>query len=175
MKKPRKVFECAKWLSAKEYSHFPTYARVAFLGTLRKFSFTSSRKLSKCLCSTFNYACWVRFKQKRTTDILVLGHPNPLNIYALDTWPVKMGPTVVSETSSTNLTHAPCKTPKPKYRYSSHGESLKSRKKRTNWKENVIKHALQYNLIRNCKRYKKSPMRTFLPFFKFATACKNFT
>jgi hypothetical protein len=39
----------------------------------------------------------------------------------------KMGPTAVSETSSTNLPFTPCKTPKPKYQYSSDGESLKSR------------------------------------------------
>jgi hypothetical protein len=36
------------------------------------------------------------------------------------------GPTVVPETSSTKLTYTPCKTSKPKYQYSSHGESLKS-------------------------------------------------
>jgi hypothetical protein len=39
----------------------------------------------------------------------------PLNIYAQDSWPVKMGPIVVPETSSTNLTYTPSKTPKPKY------------------------------------------------------------
>jgi hypothetical protein len=54
-------------------------------------------------------------------------HPNPLTFYAPDSWPVKMGPTVVSRMSSTNLTYTPCKTPKPKYQYSLHGESLKSR------------------------------------------------
>jgi hypothetical protein len=42
-------------------------------------------------------------------------HPNPLNICPLDSWPVKMGPTVVPETLSTKLTCTPCKTRKPKY------------------------------------------------------------
>jgi hypothetical protein len=46
--------------------------------------------------------------------------------YPLDSWPEKIGPTVVPETSSTKLTCTPCATPKPKYQYSSHGESLKS-------------------------------------------------
>jgi hypothetical protein len=41
---------------------------------------------------------------------------------------VKMGPTAVSKTLSTNLPYTPCKTPKLKYQYSSHGESLKSRR-----------------------------------------------
>ena len=41
--------------------------------------------------------------------------------------PLANTPTTVPETSSTNLTYTPCKTPKPKYQYSSQGESLKSR------------------------------------------------
>jgi hypothetical protein len=46
---------------------------------------------------------------------LLVGFGWSLNIYPLDFWPVKMGHTVDSETSSTKLTCTPCKTPKPKY------------------------------------------------------------
>jgi hypothetical protein len=51
------------------------------------------------------------FHRAMNTDVLVLG-------FYTDSWPVKMGPTVVTETSSTNLTYTPCKTPKPKYQFS---------------------------------------------------------
>ena len=62
---------------------------------------------------------------------------------------MKMGPTVVPKTSSTNLTYTPCKTPKPKYQYSSHGESLKSS---TSFKFSLLCNVMQERTaMRNIK------------------------
>jgi hypothetical protein len=66
------------------------------------------------------------------------------------------GPTVVSETSSTNLTCTPCKTPKPKHQYSSQGESLKSR-----FAYNLLPY-ITFSFTRNL--YKAS-IQNFLPSF----------
>jgi hypothetical protein len=76
----------------------------------------------------------------------------------LDSGPVKMGPTAVSETSSANSPYTPCKTPKPKYQYSSHGESLKSRCVKSSSNSNLVIKRVE--LLRNYLIWPRNPFAT---------------